>query len=150
MPKSETKTFRGYDDFVPAYNAARAAIAVELGANWHLFPTAYQWARVPAPWASCKVFGRTSKAPRDMRLPAARYWPTGKLPVGPEYAPVSIGQIRQRRADLIAQHRALVTSTRAHWNWAAGGDNEWYRRANVNYLAELARIRRAASVAEAA
>jgi hypothetical protein len=42
-------------------------------------------ARLPAAWVACKVFGRVSKSPRDVRMPAARFWPNGLLPIGPEY-----------------------------------------------------------------
>ena len=79
-------SFKGYDDFVPAFNAARAAIAAELGTHWHLRPDAWRWARVPAAWARCPVYGRVSTAPRDMRIPLGQYWPAGELPSGPEYA----------------------------------------------------------------
>ena len=80
-------TFKGYDDFVPAYNAARQAAIADLGETWYLVPGASTMARIPAKWAACKVYGRVSNAPRDRRLPAARYWPAGAMPIGPEYAP---------------------------------------------------------------
>ena len=80
-------SFKGYDDFVAAYNAARHAAIAAHGAGWYLVPGASQWARIPAKWAACKVYGRVSTAPRDRRLPAAQFWPAGTLPVGPEYAP---------------------------------------------------------------
>ena len=79
-------SFRGYEDFVVAYNAARHAAIAALGERWYLVPGASQWARIPAKWAACKVYGRVSHAPRDRRLPAAQFWPAGALPVGPEYA----------------------------------------------------------------
>lgn len=126
MAKAVSKTFRGYDDFVVAYNAARKNIVLALGANWHLVPAAYQWARVPAAWASCKVFGRVSKAPRDMRIPNARYWPEGKLPVGPEYAapaPRNLAAVAMFRA-MAEQHYAACDAAMADpigW-WGAGRD----------------------------
>jgi hypothetical protein len=79
-------SFRGYDDFVPAYNAARHAAIAALGERWWLVPGASTWARIPSAWAACKVYGRISHAPRDRRLPAAHYWPAGVMPSGPEYA----------------------------------------------------------------
>jgi hypothetical protein len=84
--RKSAASFRGYDDFVPAFNAARHAAIAALGQRWYMVPGASQWARIPAPWAACKVYGRTSTAPRDRRLPAAVFWPSGALPVGPEYA----------------------------------------------------------------
>ena len=71
---------------MPAYNAARAAVARDHGANWHLVPDAWRWGRVPNAWVRCPVYGRVSTAPRDMRLPIAQYWPGGEMPNGPEYA----------------------------------------------------------------
>jgi hypothetical protein len=84
--RKSAPSFKGYDDFVAAFNAARHAIIAELGERWWLVPGASTWARIPAKWAACKVFGRVSNAPRDRRLPAARYWPAGAMPIGPEYA----------------------------------------------------------------
>ena len=80
-------SFKGYEDFVPAYNAARHAAIAAHGEAWYLVPGASTWARIPAKWAACKVYGRVSHAPRDRRLPAAQFWPSGALPIGPEYAP---------------------------------------------------------------
>jgi len=80
------KTFKNYDDFSAANRAAKLAACEAHGLHWHLVPGASALARLPAAWVACKVFGRTSKSPRDVRLPAARFWPNGLLPVGPEYA----------------------------------------------------------------
>jgi hypothetical protein len=79
-------TFKGYDDWAAAHLAAKLAACAALGDHWAILPGASVIARVPAAWVSCKVFGRTSKSPRDMRIPAARFWPNGLLPRGPEYA----------------------------------------------------------------
>jgi hypothetical protein len=78
--------FKGYDDFSPAHTAAKRAACAELGLRWALVPGASVIARLPAAWVACKVFGRVSKSPRDVRTPAARFWPNGLLPIGPEYA----------------------------------------------------------------
>jgi hypothetical protein len=78
-------TFKGYDDWSPAHTAAKQAAAAAYGDHWHLVPGASVIATLPAAWVSCKVFGRTSKTPRDGRIPAARFWPNGMLPNGPAY-----------------------------------------------------------------
>ena len=88
-PMRAVRKFRAYDDFVPAFNTARRAAIQELGAHWYLVPGAAVWARVPSAWVGCRVFGRVSHAPRDQRFPAARFWPTGELPLGPDYAPAA-------------------------------------------------------------
>lgn len=76
-------TFKGYDDFVPAFNEARGK-AIELyGEHWHLVTQLI--GTVPSCWVTAKVFGRTSKAPRDQHFPPAIFWPNGELPKGPVY-----------------------------------------------------------------
>jgi hypothetical protein len=92
-------TFKNYDDFIVAYNKARWALIAEVGENWHLYPQYYVWARLPLAWVQTRVAGRLlngelgdrwSTSSRDHRLPIARFWPSGELPVGPEYAePIS-------------------------------------------------------------
>jgi hypothetical protein len=127
-------TFSSYEDFVPAFNAARQAAREVFGERWSLHPQAHVWARLPAAWTRVRVAGkpptrqkldlptllsqqtglppetdptellraldstaheplsdeaigqRWSRAPRDQKLPIARFWPGGQLPVGPEYA----------------------------------------------------------------
>jgi hypothetical protein len=90
-----TPTFIGYDDFVIAYNAARRALIAEVGDNWHLYPEYYVWARLPVEWVRVRVAGRTqagelgerwAMSSRDHRLPIGRFWPSGSMPHGPEYA----------------------------------------------------------------
>jgi hypothetical protein len=89
------RTFRGYEDFVPVFNAARQAAIAEFGPNWHRYPQSYVWARLPVEWTRVRVAAagvqgsRWSTAPRDQRLPVARFWPGGELPIGPEYAAVT-------------------------------------------------------------
>lgn len=112
--RKASPSFKGYDDFVPAYNAARAAIAAELGENWHLAPGAYRWARVPVAWVRCPVYGRVSTAPRDMRIPVARFWPSGEMPIGPDYAeqtvrPTLCAEWRARR---VRCHRSAIDGAR--------------------------------------
>src|SRR5262245_11867802 len=92
------KTYKAYADFVLAFNQARHACIRRHGDNWHLVPGASVWARIPAAWASVKVFGRVSHAPRDQRFPAAEFWPGGVLPIGPEYADTNTATIEIRRA----------------------------------------------------
>jgi len=85
-PAAKAPRFKGYDDYAAASVAAKNAAAAELGLHWHLVPGASVLATLPAAWVACKVFGRTSKSPRDVRLPAARFWANGLLPLGPDYA----------------------------------------------------------------
>ena len=82
----QRRTFAGWDDFMPAYTAAREAVAGRVGERWYLDPTVALKARVPGAWVSCRVVGRTSASPRDVTMPRAEFWPGGALPVGPEYA----------------------------------------------------------------
>jgi hypothetical protein len=88
-------TFTGYEDFVPAFNVARRALIAEVGINWHLHPEYYVWARLPIMWVQVRVASPTpadelherwSVSPRDHRLPIGRFWPSGSMPHGPEYA----------------------------------------------------------------
>src|SRR6516225_2254901 len=105
-------SFTGFEDFVPAFNAARNAAIAVFGENWHLHPEAYIWATLPTAWTQVRVAGRTiprpiparfdeptkdswqaprerlpddviserwSRAPRDQKLPVARFWPGGAL-----------------------------------------------------------------------
>ena len=78
-------TFKGYADWSPAHTRAKMRACAELGASWKLIAGASVIATLPAAWVSCKVFGRTSRTPRDVRLPAARFWDAGMLPAGPDY-----------------------------------------------------------------
>jgi len=133
-------SFRGYDDFVPAYNAARHAAIAALGQRWYMIPGASQWARIPSAWAACKVYGRVSHAPRDRRLPAAQFWPAGTLPAGPEYAapdargvPVSL---RARVTEIAGEHRKIVADMRKLW-----GASRFERNGGAAYLGALAKLR---------
>ena len=81
MPKS----FKGYDDWSPAHTAAKWRAVEAHGLCWALVPGAFVRCRVPASWVACRVYGRTSRSPRDIRMPAAHFWPDGRLPIGPEY-----------------------------------------------------------------
>jgi hypothetical protein len=140
-------SFRGYDDFVVAYNAARHAAIAELGQAWYLVPGASVWARVPNAWVACKVYGRTSTAPRDRRLPAAQFWPSGELPTGPEYAAPAATippcDYRVRLGELAGKHRKMVADMRAGWDLCRFTRGQH----GAIYLGELARIRRDATLA---
>lgn len=96
--KPARKSFVGYDDFVPAFNVARHAAAAALGHRWQFVPGASIWARLPAAWVRCTVYGRVSTAPRDHRMPAAQYWPGGTLPIGPEYAAPDVAPVQLAEA----------------------------------------------------
>jgi hypothetical protein len=84
--KKAGATFRGFDDFVPAFNAARYAAIAMHGENWWLRPEACLKARLPRAWAKCVGKYHSSKGLRDVNFPVARFWPNGMLPAGPEYA----------------------------------------------------------------
>jgi len=90
-------------------------------------------ATLPAAWVSCKVFGRTSKSPRDVRLPAAQYWPGGLLPRGPVYG---TDHARETDATIEATHAA----TQARWDAyqdSVRQEREAFARASLE-LAEAA------------
>lgn len=82
--------FRGYDDFVPVFNAARWAAIAVYGDRWSINPEAFVWARLPRNWVRVQVGPKQARhfsvAPRDRKLPVARFWPKGRLPIGPDYA----------------------------------------------------------------
>jgi antirestriction protein ArdC len=77
---------KDYDTFIAARRVACQAACDVHGLRWALAEGASVWARVPAAWVACRVFGRVSRSPRDQRMPAAQFWPAGRLPVGPQYA----------------------------------------------------------------
>jgi antirestriction protein ArdC len=80
-------TIRDYDSFIAALAIAKAGACRVAGMRWAIKPGASVLARVPSRWVACKVFNRTSRAPRDMRLPAAKFWPGSVLPAGADIAP---------------------------------------------------------------
>jgi hypothetical protein len=136
------KSFRAYDDFTAAHSAAKAAACAALGPRWSLAPRASVLGRVPAAWVACKVFGRVSKSPRDMRMPAACYWPGGALPVGPVYsadyaretAPLGCPMARLR-----AEHRGIIAYAR---QWQSAWESGLLRRQLHASLANAAAKRR--------
>jgi hypothetical protein len=79
-------TIKDYDGWIAARNLARANAVEQCGARWQYTPANGVWARLPAKWSSYKIFGRSVRTPRDQVIPAARFWPDGVLPIGPEYA----------------------------------------------------------------
>ena len=89
-------TFRGWADFQPAYSfACWAASGAGADPQWYLRPDTCLKARVPAAWVSCPLERRASVSPRDINFPAARFWHGGRLPVGPDYAPLMVGRAAQ-------------------------------------------------------
>lgn len=110
--------FRSWDDWHPVWRAACQAAAGEHGGQWHLHPETLN-ARIPAAWANIKLpIGTTKHGPRDIHIPAARFWPGGVLPCGPEYAergPLeeSVVGTRERqarhRAETLARYPELAT-----------------------------------------
>lgn len=75
-----------WDQWDPMWRAAAQAAAGEHGPQWHLHPETLN-GRISTAWANIKLpIGTTKHGPRDVHIPAARFWPGGVLPVGPEYA----------------------------------------------------------------
>jgi hypothetical protein len=79
------------EQFFDARMIACRAVAAEHGEHWHLIEGASQWCAIPA---KLRSFVYTSdrgstkiKCRADARLPAARYWPEGKLPEGITVSP---------------------------------------------------------------
>jgi len=141
------KSFTGYDDFVPAFNAARQAAIAELGPRWYLVPGASIRARVPTAWVACKVYGRTSTAPRDQRFPAAQFWADGALPAGPDYEAVQcdtaavLQDLRAHKAKLVASVRRELTNTDVKWGWHYIGGNHRPSQGAAMLLARAAERR---------
>jgi hypothetical protein len=112
-PRRST-SYRGYDDFMPAFRAAREAAAAKHGPNWWMKPDASRWARVPPTWVAWKGYSRSGSSPRDMHFPVGEFWPGGVLPIGPEYAaPVSVAQFAERPP------RPRATIDAPAWEWLA-------------------------------
>lgn len=71
--------------FVRGLRAARLAMVADVGERWHVVPGASTWCHLPTRLASYKTErGTRISNPRDMRIPAARYWPGGVHPAGVE------------------------------------------------------------------
>lgn len=107
-------TFRNYEGFAAAWNEAASNARDTLGPQWHL-DSGTVCARVPATWVACKVFGRVSRSPRDMHIPAACFWPANDLPVGPEYptGELSLGATiltPEEIAELVAETKRQVAN----------------------------------------
>jgi len=87
--------FSSWDDWWPVCRAARARAASELGARWDLDASTMH-ARIPSAWANIKLpIGVVKHGPRDIHVPAAKYWPAGVLPAGPEYAGRGPAEVRK-------------------------------------------------------
>ena len=67
------------EEFLALHRAAIAAAPP----RWRYQAGDYIWARVPAVMLRYKAHNRSVTPPRDMPLPAAKYWPAG-LPNGLE------------------------------------------------------------------
>jgi hypothetical protein len=79
------------EQFFDARMIACRAVAAEHGEHWHLIEGASQWCAIPP---KLRSFVYTSdrgstkiKCRADARLPAAKYWPEGKLPEGVTVSP---------------------------------------------------------------
>jgi hypothetical protein len=83
---TQSKSYSGFADFMPAFTAARMLAREAYGERWDLSPEARLCARLPASWVSCSLpCGKTVRSPRDVAFPRARFWPGEVLPNGPEY-----------------------------------------------------------------
>jgi hypothetical protein len=92
-PRRRVTGFRGYNDFMPAFRAARERAMAAQGPRWWMSPDHSIWARVPAGWVTWKGRASSGMSPRDVHFPMAQYWPGGVLPIGPDYAaPISVAQ----------------------------------------------------------
>ena len=105
-------TFKGADDFYPAFNAAREACRAVAGEAWYLDTSVCLKARVPAPWLAIKGEMATYRSPRDVNFPKAEFWPGGVLPTGPDYAefgPVAkVGGAQDERDEAWSNRKALA------------------------------------------
>ena len=104
---TQSKSYSGFDDFMPAFNAARALAREAHGDRWHLNPDARMCARLPSAWVAAKGLSGTYRSPRDVAFPRARFWPGEALPNGPEYADLyaidPTGDIRLTDAERAAE-----------------------------------------------
>ena len=82
--RARSTTYTGYDDFQADWGRAKA-LAFATDQRWSVRPESFVYARIPAKWTRVRVFGRVITGPRDVKLPVGEYWPSGALPVGPEY-----------------------------------------------------------------
>ena len=106
------RAFKGFDDFMPVFRAAREAAKAEHGEKWWANPNASLWARVPAAWVHWKGLSVSGTSPRDLHFPLGKYWPGGELPIGPEYAaPVSVVQFAS------PPPRRQLTIEAPAWEW---------------------------------
>jgi hypothetical protein len=107
-------SFKGFDDFMPAFRAAREAAIAEHGDQWWANPHTCLKGRVPTAWVTWKGKASSGSSYRDLNMPVARYWPGGQLPVGPVYAaPICVAQC----VDPVTP-RCLTIEVPA-WEWLA-------------------------------
>lgn len=147
-PRATARTFKGYDDFHAAFLAAQAAVCAELGERWKLIRGASVYARVPRAWVAVKTAYANLPGHRDMRLPAAKYWPAGELPAGPEYAAEYAWEDTTGGADaavvaLRREHAAAIRTIREQraMEIQPWGVNSIWRRQSVLGLAAAAEKR---------
>lgn len=108
------RTYRGYDDFSPDFTAAKFAAMAAHGSHWWANPDVSRKARLPIAWVKWKGACSSGTCYRDVNMPAAEYWPSGELPIGPEYAaPVRASQFGK------APIKAPVVVDAPAWEWLA-------------------------------
>jgi hypothetical protein len=160
-PRATVRTFKGYDDFHAALVAAQTAVCASLGERWKLIRGASVYARVPRAWVAVKTAHANLPGHRDMRLPAARFWPAGELPNGPEYTTeyawedhaggqdLRVIQLRREHASCIRYVRDMQQPHGAHSAWLRAEVAKGLAYAAAK-RAELASARRALGLAMAA
>lgn len=72
--------------FKAAHTAASDALTRQHGPRWFMNTALYVWGRCPARLVAIKVLGKSRAGRRDLRIPNAEYWPTGRIPEGIELA----------------------------------------------------------------
>ena len=79
-------SYKDAESFYKDFNIAREAARNVAGAQWYLDPAVSLKARVPSIWVALHGEQGIWRSPRDVNCPRAEFWPSGTLPVGPDYA----------------------------------------------------------------
>jgi hypothetical protein len=107
-------TFKGFDDFMPQFRASRAAAIAEHGEQWWANPAVCRKGRVPTAWVTWRGKASSGSTYRDLNMPMGRYWPSGEMPLGPDYAdPICVAQFVEPAP------RRRATIDLPAWEWIA-------------------------------